>query len=162
MKKIENYADQLVKKLCEKGYTISAAESCTGGLFCASLVSVAGASEVLNQSYITYANEAKHKLLGVRNSTLKKYGAVSKETAREMSIGVRRVAHSDVGIGITGIAGPDGGTKEKPVGLVYISCCIKHSVWVKKCNFNGSRQEVREQAVTYALRMTDKLLDDKF
>ena len=104
--------------------TVSTAESCTGGMLAARLINVPGVSDSFKSGYITYANKAKRKILGVKKTTLAKYGAVSEETVREMVEGVVRVAKTDVGVAVTGIAGPDGGTKEKPVGLVYIACHV--------------------------------------
>ena len=116
--------EQIVKKLQEKGYTITTAESCTGGLLAGRILNVSGASEVYMEGYITYANEAKERILGVKHETLETYGAVSKETAEEMAIGAARAAKADVALSTTGIAGPGGGTVEKPVGLIWISCFL--------------------------------------
>lgn len=149
----EELEDEVVKLCKERGYRITFAESCTGGLLSGRLVNVSGASEVYDRGFVTYANEAKVEELGVSPETLKVYGAVSEETAREMSIGALKVAHADVAVSVTGIAGPHGGTIEKPVGLVYIGCAVKDKVWVRKCWFNGNRTKNRESAVTSALLM---------
>lgn len=150
----ETELEDAVVEMCKKrNYQISFAESCTGGLLSARLVSVSGASEVFGRSFVTYANEAKIEELGVSVETLKKFGAVSEDTAREMAIGSLKAANSDVAVSVTGIAGPGGGTKEKPVGLVYIGCAVKDKVWVRKCWFNGDRTKNRENAVTSALLM---------
>ena len=130
---------------------ISAAESCTGGLISAAIVNVPGASDVFGQGLVTYSNEAKEKLLGVKHETLVKYGAVSHETAREMALGCAMSAGADYAVASTGIAGPGGGTEEKPVGLVYIGCFAKGEVSSIKCNFEGDRQAVRMAAVQRAL-----------
>lgn len=146
--------EDTVVRLCkERGYQIAFAESCTGGLLSARLVSVSGASEVYGRGFVTYANEAKVEELGVSPQTLKSFGAVSEETAREMAVGALRKAKADVAVSVTGIAGPGGGTKDKPVGLVYIGCAVKDKVWVRKCWFNGDRVKNRESAVTNALLM---------
>ena len=150
--------ERVIERLSKLKLTISAAESCTGGLFAATLVNVPGASYVLNQSYITYSNDAKKALLGVKKKTLKKHGAVAKKTAKEMCYGVAKAAKADVGVGITGIAGPDGGTKEKPVGLVYIGCYYNKNIVVKPFYFKGTRLEVRKQAVSEAMKMVYKML----
>lgn len=142
---------ELVKKLTKKGYTITTAESCTGGLLSATIVNVEGASQVLNCAYVTYANEAKEQLLGVSPHTLERFGAVSEQTAWEMCRGVVSVAKANLGLSTTGIAGPGGGTEEKPVGLVYIGCCLNGNVVVEKHIFSGPRDEVRKQAVNAAL-----------
>ena len=142
---------ELVNKLTNKQYTIAAAESCTGGLLAASIVNVSGASGVLNCSFVTYSNEAKEKLAGARHETLLQYGAVSSQTAGEMALGCARAAGADVGLSTTGIAGPDGGTADKPVGLVYIGCAVRGKVAVERHVFSGDRLSVRQQAVKAAL-----------
>ena len=137
-----------VVRLLEKyEITVSTAESCTGGLLVGRIVNVPGASEVFKEGFITYSNKAKRKLLDVSKATLKKYGAVSEQTAKEMAAGGAFAADSDTCIAITGVAGPDGGTEEKPVGLVYIACYVKDKVIVERCQFRGSRDKIREQAV---------------
>lgn len=147
----ETLEANVVKLLSDRKETVSTAESCTGGLLAGKIVNVPGASSVLNEGYITYANSAKEKLIGVKHETLEKFGAVSYETAYEMAEGTAKAANSDYAIGITGIAGPDGGTLEKPVGLVYIGCYAKGKVKVNKYLFNGNRDKVREYAVVNAL-----------
>lgn len=139
--------------LKEHHMTVTTAESCTGGLLAGRLVNVPGISEQFKEGYITYSNEAKEKLLGVSHETLAAYGAVSRETALEMAKGCKEAAGADIGIGITGIAGPDGGTPEKHVGLVYIGCCCKDRSYVKKCGFTGNRSKVRESSVANALTL---------
>ena len=141
----------LVKKLTNKKYTITTAESCTGGLLSAAIVNVSGASGVLNSAYVTYANEAKESIVGVSHDTLDNFGAVSEETATEMCLGCARAANADIGLSTTGIAGPDGGTAEKPVGLVYIGCSVCGKVTVKEFLFNGDRAKIRENTVSAAL-----------
>lgn len=143
----------LVDLLLHKDMTISCAESCTGGLLSARLVNVPGVSELFKAGLITYSNKAKRKLLGVKKGTLQKYGAVSSQTAEEMVKGLLMGSKTDVGIAVTGIAGPDGGTKEKPVGLVYISCCVKGKVTVKEYHFAGDRDKIRQSSVTAALML---------
>jgi len=139
---------RLLKKL---ELTVSTAESCTGGLLAARLVNVPGVSDVFREGFITYSNKAKRKILDVGKGTLKKYGAVSEQTAKEMATGGVFATDSDVCIAITGIAGPDGGTEEKPVGLVYIACYLKDKVSVEQYLFKGNREKIREQAVVKAL-----------
>ena len=130
--------EELVRLLAKKQMTITTAESCTGGLIAGTIVNVAGASDVLNEGYVTYSNEAKQRLVHVKAETLERFGAVSEETAREMAAGAAKAAGSDVAISATGIAGPGGGTKEKPVGLVYIGCCVGEEIRVKECRFSGT------------------------
>lgn len=135
----------VVKLLKQKHMTISAAESCTGGLFAALITNIEGASDVINESFVTYANEAKMKYLGVGADTLDKHGAVSSETAREMSDGLRKRTGADVTVGITGIAGPGGGTARKPVGLVFAGICINGETEVIEMRHDGDREQVREK-----------------
>lgn len=131
--------------------TVTCAESCTGGMLAARIINVPGTSEVFKSSYVTYSNKAKRRVLGVKKATLDKYGAVSKQTAQEMAKGLTHITKADVTVAITGIAGPDGGTEEKPVGLVYIACCVKGEVTVKECHFTGNRNTVRSSSVSAAL-----------
>ena len=150
--------EKIVHLLKEKGYTITTAESCTGGLLAGRILNVSGASEVYNEGHITYSNEAKERLLGVNTDTLKVYGAVSAQTATEMALGAAKVANANVGLSTTGIAGPGGGTKEKPVGLVYVGCAINGEVVVEECHFRGTREEVRNAAVESVLQLLWKTL----
>ncbi len=156
-----NLEDVVAELLIEKKLTISTAESCTGGMIAATLINYPGISEVLLEGAVTYSNEAKHKRLGVKNETLEKYGAVSEETAREMAIGIAKTASTDVSVVTTGIAGPGGGTEEKPVGLVYIGVYVQGEVIVKRCIFNGNRSRVRLQATTTGLDMLRRILIKK-
>ena len=143
----------LVESLAEKKYTIAAAESCTGGMFTGRLVNVPGASDVLNESFITYSNEAKMKYLGVKEETLNTVGAVSEETAVQMAEGAAKAADADVGVGITGLAGPGGATEDKKPGLVYIGVCVHGKTKVKKYQLKGDRQKVRQVTVSRAMTM---------
>ena len=142
---------EIAELLIQNHMTVTTAESCTGGLVAGSLINAAGISSAYRQGYITYANEAKHKLLGVKNKTLRKHGAVSRQTAKQMAKGAAKAAKADAAISVTGIAGPDGGTIEKPVGLVYIGCFMQGKVTVKECHFSGSRSEIRQATVESAL-----------
>lgn len=137
--------------LAARGLTMTTAESCTGGLISARMVNVPGVSNVFKAGFITYANEAKQKFLGVKEETLMQFGAVSRQTAEEMAEGAARAAEADVAVSVTGIAGPDGGTKEKPVGLVYIGCYISGNVRVEEYHFDGDRIQVRERTAQAAL-----------
>lgn len=141
----------VVRLLRKYELTVTTAESCTGGLLAGRIVNVPGTSEVYREGFVTYSNKAKRKHLDVNKATIKKYGAVSKEVAKEMATGGAFATDSDLCVAITGIAGPDGGTDEKPVGLVYISCYCKDKVTVEKYQFRGDRMKVREQAVVKAL-----------
>lgn len=150
--------EQLVKKLQEKKYTITTAESCTGGLLAGRILNVAGASEVYMEGHITYANAAKEKILGVKHETLEAYGAVSRETAEEMAVGAAKVANADVALSTTGIAGPGGGTAEKPVGLIYIGCFVKGKVQIRELRLHGTREENRQETVTETLKLLNDIL----
>ena len=145
--------EQVVAALLEKKWEITTVESCTGGAVAARIVNVAGASDVFKEGYITYCDEAKRKLAGVREETLKKYTAVSRQTAEEMALGGSRAAEADVALAVTGLAGPGGGTEERPVGLVYVGCAIHGQAVVKELHLNGSRQAIREQAAEEALKL---------
>lgn len=143
----------VVDLLLANKLTVSTVESCTGGLVAARLINVPGVSEVFKSGYITYSNKAKRRLLGIKKSTLLKHGAVSEEIAREMAKGAALVSKSDVTVSITGIAGPDGGSEEKPVGLVYIGCNVCGRTTVKECHFSGNRTKIRENTVSAALSL---------
>lgn len=156
----ETLEEVVVKMLEQKKETIAAAESCTGGLLAARLINVPGASNVLNESFITYSNEAKIKYLGVKEETLKEHGAVSEETAREMAEGVLKTSGADIGVGITGLAGPGGETGTKKPGLVYIGVCRGGHTEVKKYDLKGNREKIREVSVCRALTMIRKALAD--
>lgn len=153
--------DVVAKLLIEKKLTISTAESCTGGMIASTLINYPGISEVFLEGAVTYSNEAKHNRLRVKNEILEKYGAVSEETAREMAIGIAKTAKTDVSIVTTGIAGPEGGTKEKPVGLVYIGVYVQGEVTIKRCIFNGNRSKIRLQATITGLDMLRRVLIKK-
>ena len=133
--------ERLVEILIEKGFTISFAESCTGGKMAAAVVDVADASKVLNASFVTYSNEAKMKYLNVQSDTLENFGAVSEQTAKEMAEGIAKANNADIGVGITGIAGPGGGTDEKPVGTVCFGYCIQGRTLTETVHF-GDRKSV--------------------
>lgn len=152
--------EKIVKELQKRHYTITTAESCTGGLLAGRILNVSGASEVYNEGHITYSNEAKERLLGVAHATLEQYGAVSEQTAGEMAEGAARAAKAQVGLSTTGIAGPGGGTLEKPVGLVYVGCCINGDIIVQECRFSGNREENRNAAVEAALQLLWKRLSN--
>ncbi len=143
--------ETVVNILKEKHMTVTTAESCTGGLLAGRLINVPGASTVYNEGYITYANEAKESILGVPHEILETKGAVSEETAASMAEGAAEAAHADAALSVTGIAGPDGGTAEKPVGLVYIGCRVPGHTMVREYHFTGNREKIREYAVARAL-----------
>jgi nicotinamide-nucleotide amidase len=150
--------DVVARLVISKKMTLATAESCTGGLVTAKLVNFAGASAFFMQSAVCYSNEAKIQRLGVNPGTLDKFGAVSEECCVEMAEGIARTSSTDIGISTTGIAGPDGGTAEKPVGLVYIGISVRGNTTVKRCTFNGTRNTVRERAALEALDMLRRAL----
>ena len=144
---------KVVAALKERGLTMTTVESCTGGMIAAAVTSIAGSSSVFHQGYVTYCDAAKHEMVGVRKKTLRKYTAVSRQTAKEMAAGGARAAKADCCISVTGYAGPPSGEPGEEVGLVYIGCAFRGKVKVKECHFSGTRGEVREQAKQKALKM---------
>lgn len=147
---------QLVQMLIDHNFTISCAESCTGGLLASSIVAVPAASQVFQMSFVTYANEAKVELVNVSNSTILTYGVVSEEVAREMAKGCALKAKANIGVGISGIAGPTGATKTKPIGMVCFGFYINGEIFSSTMQFgNIGRTEVREASVNYVI---DQLL----
>ena len=141
----------VVDLLIANKLTVSTVESCTGGMLAARLINVSGVSDVYKSGYITYSNKAKRRILGIKKGLLEKKGAVSEEVAKEMAKGAAAISRAEVAVSITGIAGPGGGTEEKPVGLVYIACSVCGKIKVRKYNFRGNRAKIRETAVSSAL-----------
>lgn len=148
----------IVDLLVANKLTVSTVESCTGGMIAARLINVSGVSDVFKMGHITYSNKAKKKILGVKKRTLEKHTAVSAEVAQEMVKGVEMVSKADVCVSVTGLAGPDGGTAKKPVGLVYIACSVKGNVTVQEYHFNGNRAKIRENATASALTLMRKCI----
>lgn len=151
---------KLSKLLLEKELIISTAESCTGGLLSSMLTDISGSSEYVKLNFVTYANEAKHKILGVSIETLEKYGAVSEECAREMAEGLFDKTGCDIALCTTGIAGPTGGTAEKPVGLCYISCRYQDKIHIKKVLLNPDieRKEMKKLFAEHAIEFAYDIL----
>ncbi|HCB94184.1 MAG TPA: competence protein ComA [Selenomonas sp.] len=139
--------------LAKERLTIACAESCTGGLLTSRLTDVAGSSAYVKGSIVSYSNEIKERLVGVKSDTLAGYGAVSEQTAGEMAEGIRRAIGADIGVGVTGIAGPDGGTPQKPVGLVYIAVAGAQGTVIRENRFKGTRGEIKLQTTETALEM---------
>ena len=161
--KEEETLEMAVAKLLAKyELKVTTAESCTGGLLAGRLINVPGISDNYKQGFITYSNKAKRKILDVSKGTLKKYGAVSEQTAKEMAMGGVFATDSDACVAVTGIAGPDGGSEEKPVGLVYIACYINERVKVERYQFRGDRQKVREQSVVKALDLLRRCIIENY
>lgn len=144
---------RLVSVCLERGVTVATAESCTGGLVAERITSVAGASSVFLGGVVSYANAVKRDLLGVPSDLLERMGAVSAECAEAMAAGVRALMKADASVSVTGIAGPDGGTPQKPVGLVYLGVATAGGVRVERCRFEGDREAVRRQASDRALSL---------
>jgi nicotinamide-nucleotide amidase len=137
--------------LKEQGLTLAVAESCTGGVICHRITNVAGASDYFLGGAVTYSNRAKTELLGVPEEILEAKGAVSPETARAMAVGVREVFHADIGLSVTGIAGPTGGTPEKPVGTVYVGLAGPWGMDARRHRFNGSREQIKTLSAQTAM-----------
>jgi len=154
---IESVADLLTSKKL----SIATAESCTGGLLGHVLTSISGSSNYYDRGIISYTNQAKQDLLNVPVDLLQKYGAVSEPVAEKMAEGVRRNASSDIGVSTTGIAGPTGGTKEKPVGLVYIGLSTKRKTVVKRFVFDGERLENKDSTCVEALHLIQEEVEDQ-
>lgn len=151
--KSEILARKLVARLRERGKRLGLGESCTGGLIAAAITAVPGASEVFAGAAVTYSNRAKFDLLGVNAATVKKFGAVSAECAAEMADGAARAFCADLAVSVTGIAGPAGGTTEKPVGTVFFGLRDENGVVTFRHRFSGARDEVRRQAAARALEI---------
>ena len=154
-----NGAEKLLELAVSKGITASVAESCTGGLLGGRITSVPGSSEYFAGGVIAYSNRIKERILNVSAETLANFGAVSEQCAREMVVGVRELFGTELGIAITGIAGPSGGTADKPVGTVYIAVALGDRIVVERFRFGGDREAVRSQSVEAALEMAVKLLE---
>lgn len=153
---METLESHVVELLRSRNLTLTSAESCTGGLFSGIIINVPGASGVFSEGFVTYSNESKVKNLGVNPDTLSEFGAVSLETAKEMAQGAALKTGAKVAISITGLAGPDGGTLEKPVGRVYIGCYVNGIVKAKEYNFTGNREKIRDFSVVNALILLRK------
>ena len=139
--------------LKDKKLTVASAESCSGGLIANTLTNISGSSEYFDRGVVTYTNNSKIELLNIPEEILNKYGAVSEQVAKAMAEAIRKKSNVDIGISTTGIAGPTGGTKEKPVGLVYITLSTKDETFIKKFQFSGTRLENKESTCNAALQM---------
>ncbi len=158
MRMAASLAKEIGDLLRSKGLTLSVAESCTGGKLGDLMTDISGSSDYFMGGVISYSNEAKMDLLGVTKSVLESKGAVSEEVAAQMAAGVRKALHADIGVGITGIAGPTGATPGKPVGLVYIALSSKDNDLCSRNLFRGSRALVKKQAAGKALKMVKEYL----
>ncbi len=152
-------AEKLLAAARAKGLKIATAESCTGGLIAGLLTEIAGSSDVFERGFVTYSNEAKEELLGVGHELLAQHGAVSAEVARAMVLGALKHAHADLAVAVTGVAGPTGGTEEKPVGLVHLAAVCGERIIARECRFGEiGRREVRIASVEVALELLTQLI----
>ena len=149
-------ADQLLNK----NLTIATAESCTAGMLSAKLTEISGSSNYFNGGVVCYNNDIKSDVVGVKNDILEKYGAVSEEVASELASGIAKKLNSDIGIGITGVAGPTGGTEKKPVGLIFVGIFYKNNVYIKQYNLTPNRKVNRELTVVLCLNELRKILEN--
>jgi nicotinamide-nucleotide amidase len=146
-------AARVVELFTQNKHSLALAESCTGGLIAACITAIPGSSAILERGFVTYSNTAKIQEVGVPAELIERHGAVSAEVASAMAIGARKIANTDVGLSVTGIAGPAGGSAEKPVGLVFLAMATNDKVDVRRFKFDGDRTEVRRQSVVKALSM---------
>ncbi|WP_394227020.1 CinA family protein [Pseudoalteromonas spongiae] len=156
---ISELAAKLGASLTNKKLWITTAESCTGGGISYALTDTAGSSAYIDRCFVTYSNDAKHELLGVKQEILEQFGAVSKETIEQMADGAINATNADVAIAVSGIAGPGGGTKDKPVGTVWIAVKVLDKLSVEHCLFTGNRSEVRLQVIEYSLKKAIELIN---
>ena len=147
--------------LREKRLRLALAESCTGGLIASRITDIAGSSDYFEAGVVVYSNQAKQAFLSVPAKSIEAHGAVSREVAEKMAEGVRAVTGADIGLAVTGIAGPAGGSPDKPVGTVYIGLAAKGGTFFRKFQFSGGRLEIKEQTSTEALRFAVDLLEGK-
>ena len=154
---LREVASRVLDLFRARGLKLATAESCTGGLVAAALTAIAGSSDVVDRGFVTYSNEAKQAMLGVPAATLKRYGAVSAQTAAAMAAGALKNSPADVSVAITGIAGPSGGTKRKPVGLVHFAAATRDGGRIARSRRYGKigRRRVRERSVTEALELLE-------
>lgn len=156
---MQELVKELSDKLRDKKWMLVTAESCTGGMIASAITNLAGSSAVFDCGFVTYSNDAKMDHLGVKKQTLKDHGAVSSQTAEEMAQGALKNSNAQLAVSVTGIAGPDGGSEEKPVGLVYIGIATKENVVAHHRQCEGSRTEIRQQTVEEALRLLIEAVD---
>ena len=166
-KQLETLSIQLGQRLLQLGKTVTAAESCTGGWIAKVLTDISGSSAYFYRGFVTYSNEAKHQMIGVTNLSLEQFGAVSQQVVQEMAVGALHEAQADFAMSVSGIAGPGGGSQEKPVGTVWFGFALKQAngtvdVATRHQIFQGDRNQVRLQSTGYALKMLLQLISEKF
>ena len=157
--RINKQSEILFNNCLEKKLTVTTAESCTGGMIASSIVSVSGSSAIFKSSVVTYSNEMKSKILNIPLTLINENGAVSKVIAYTMAYNVLDLMNSDISIAVTGIAGPGGGSKNKPVGLVYIGIGTKQNIVTKRYLFKGNRLKVRQETTLEALKLSNKIIE---
>ena len=157
---IEELVKQLAAKLTEKGWMLATAESCTGGMIAAACTDLAGSSQWFDRGFVTYSNEAKTEMLGVPAELIAKHGAVSEEVVRAMAEGALRHSRAQISIAVTGVAGPGGGSGEKPVGTVWVGWCLKDHTQVQCLHLSGTRSDMRAATVTKALHRLCELVQN--
>ena len=158
--KINKQSEILFHNCVEKKLTVTTAESCTGGMIASSIVSVSGSSAIFKSSVITYSNEMKSKILNIPLKLINENGAVSKVIAYTMAYNVLDLMNSDISIAVTGIAGPGGGSKNKPVGLVYIGIGTKQNIVTKRYLFKGNRLKIRQETTLESLKLSNKIIEN--
>ena len=158
--KINKQSEILFHNCLEKKLTITTAESCTGGMIASSIVSVSGSSAIFKSSVVTYSNEMKSKILNIPLKSINENGAVSKVIAYTMAYNVLNLMNSDISIAVTGIAGPGGGSKNKPVGLVYIGIGTKQNIVTKRYLFKGNRLKIRQETTLESLKLSNKIIEN--
>jgi nicotinamide-nucleotide amidase len=158
---MDDLARRVGERLAASGQVLTTAESCTGGWVAQAITAIAGSSDWFDRGFVTYSNEAKQEMLGVRAETLKRHGAVSEETAREMAQGALSRSKATLALAVTGIAGPAGGSTEKPVGMVCFAWAGKQGASSETLRFSGDRESVRRQSVLHALEGVLKALDGR-
>jgi nicotinamide-nucleotide amidase len=158
---MDELARRVGERLAASGQTLATAESCTGGWVAQAVTSIAGSSDWFDRGFVTYSNDAKQELLGVKPSTLKKHGAVSEQTAVEMAQGALERSKATLALAVTGIAGPGGGSLDKPVGMVCFAWASRQGTRTETVRFSGNRESVRRQSVIHALEGVLKTLDGR-
>jgi PncC family amidohydrolase len=158
--KINKESEFLFNQCTKKNINVTAAESCTGGMIASSIVSINGSSNIFKSSIVTYSNSMKSKLLNIPLSIIETNGAVSEQTVYHMALNVLSLMKADISIAVTGIAGPTGGSINKPVGLVWIAIGTKLKVYKKKYLFNGNRLEIRQKTTLESLKFANKIIND--
>ena len=157
--KINKQSEILLHNCLEKNLTVTSAESCTGGMIASSIVSISGSSAIFKSSVVTYSNDMKSKILNIPLKLITENGAVSNIIAHNMASNVLNVMNADISIAVTGIAGPGGGTTDKPVGLVYIGIGTKTNVVTKKYLFKGNRLRIRQETTLEALKLSNEIIE---